>query len=81
MYLNEFRQVKRLLISKKKTAERIFNPEKYHMNFCHECLGLGKTFNKDNSLIKDDPTKVCQVFGGFGLIKKEDSGFQEGDRT
>ena len=32
-----------LLMSQKKTADRIFNPEKYHMNFCHECHGLGET--------------------------------------
>ena len=36
----------------------MFNPEKYHMNFCHEFQGLGKTFGKEN--LKE----VCQVCGG-----------------
>jgi hypothetical protein len=38
------RHAKRLLMSKKKTADRVFNPEKYRMNFCHQCHGPGKTF-------------------------------------
>jgi PHP family Zn ribbon phosphoesterase len=58
-------------MSKKKIANKMFNPEKYHMNFCHECHGLGKVSNKDNS------KEVCQVCGGFGLIKKRGSGFEE----
>jgi hypothetical protein len=27
-----------------KTDNRRFNPEKYHMNFCHESHRLGKIF-------------------------------------
>ena len=57
-------------MSRKKADDRRYNPEKYQMNFCHECHGLGKTSNKDSSFNKDDPNKVCQVCGGFGLIKK-----------
>lgn len=56
---------------KEKTADKAFNPEKYHMNFCRECHGLGKTFNKGNS------KEVCQVCGGFGLIKKQERGLEE----
>jgi hypothetical protein len=58
------RDLERLLMSEKKSHDRMFNPEKYHMNFCHECQRLGKTLNKKNS------KEVCQVYGGFGLIKK-----------
>jgi len=58
-------------MSQKKPTDRVFNPEKYHMNFCHGCHGLGKTFDKENS------KEVCQVCGGFGLIKKQGSGFEE----
>jgi rRNA maturation endonuclease Nob1 len=57
-------------MSKKKAIDNMFNPEKYHMDFCHKCHGLGKTYNEDRS--KD----VCKVCGGFGLIKKQDSGFE-----
>jgi len=41
------------------------------MNFCHECQGLGKIFDKENS------KEICQVCGGFGLIIKQEGGFQE----
>jgi len=57
----------RPLMSKKKTDDGRFNPEKYRMNFCHEYHGLGKTFNKENS------EGVCQVCVGF----KQGSGFEE----
>ncbi|HUL37705.1 MAG TPA: hypothetical protein VLW47_08460 [Thermodesulfobacteriota bacterium] len=65
------RLVKRLVISEKKTAREMFNPEKYHMSFCHECHGLGKTVTKENL------KKVCQVCGGFGLIKKQKTRFEK----
>jgi hypothetical protein len=52
------RHLKRLLMSEKKTTDKMFNSEKYHMNFCHEFQGLGKTFGKEN--LKE----VCQVCGG-----------------
>ncbi len=58
-------------MSEKKATEQAFNPAKYHMNFCHECHGLGKTFDKEN--LKE----VCHVCGGFGLIKRQGSGFEE----
>jgi hypothetical protein len=45
-------------MSRKKADDRRFNPEKYQTNFCHECHGLGKTFNKENS------KEVCKVYGG-----------------
>ncbi len=48
---------------KEKAGGKPFNPEKYHMNFCHECHGRGRTINQENS------KEVCQVCGGFGLIK------------
>lgn len=62
-------------MSKKKADDRRFNPAKYHMNFCHEYQGLGKTFNKEDS------KEICQVCGGFGLTKEQESGFEEGART
>ena len=36
-------------MSEKKTTDKMFNPEKYRMNFCHECHVLARTFNKKNS--------------------------------
>lgn len=62
-------------MSRKKATDRMFNPEKYQMNFCHECQGLGKTFNKDKS------KEVCQVCGGFGLIRNQQDGSEEGVGT
>ena len=56
------------LIPKKKITDRMFNPDKYSMNFCHGCNGMGKILDKGNSLT------VCQICGGFGLIKKRESG-------
>jgi hypothetical protein len=50
--------MKRLLMSKKKATDKIFAPQKYNMNFYHECQGLGKTFNKENS------KEVCQLCRG-----------------
>ena len=55
----------------KKLTSRMFNPEKYRMNFCRECQGLGKTLSKENS------KEVCQVCRGFGLIKKKENGLEE----
>jgi hypothetical protein len=52
------RHLKRLLMLRKKANDRRFNSEKYHMNFCREWHGLGKTLNRENS--KED----CQVCGG-----------------
>jgi len=66
------RDLKGLAMPKKKTAYRVFNPEKYHMNFCHECHGLGKTLNNNGK-----SKEVCQACGGFGLIKKQDGGSEE----
>jgi hypothetical protein len=65
------RHLERLLMSEKKLAGKMFNPEKYHMNFCRECHGPGKTLNKENS------KEVRQVCRGFGLIKKQESGLEE----
>jgi rRNA maturation endonuclease Nob1 len=45
------------------------------MNFCNECHGLGETFNEDDS------KKVCQICGGFGLIKKQGCGLEEEEGT
>lgn len=61
----------------KKSSEQVFNPAKYHMNFCHECHGLGKTLNNKNSTNKQDSLVVCPICGGFGLVKKQGSGFEE----
>ncbi len=58
-------------MSEKKSARKMFSPEKYHMDFCHACHGLGKTFGKGN--LKE----VCQVCGGFGLIKKQENRFEK----
>ena len=61
----------------KKAAEQVFNPTKYHMNFCHACQGLGKTLHNENSINRQDSMKVCPVCGGFGFIKNGESGFKK----
>ena len=53
----------------------MFEPNKYSMGFCHVCNGLGKIFNEDNFIM------VCQVCGGFGLIKKQEIGLEDGVQT
>ena len=55
---------------RKKTAHKIFDSEKYRMNFCHECHGLGKTFDKDGSFNEDNSKEVCQVCGGGRINQK-----------
>jgi hypothetical protein len=41
------------------------------MIYCPVCKGSGKLLNGVEGGI------VCKVFGGFGLIKKQESGFEE----
>jgi DnaJ-class molecular chaperone len=52
-------------VNKTKIAER-FNPEKYGMIFCPYCSGSGRSFAGAQRV------NVCNVCGGFGLIKKEE---------
>ncbi len=48
----------------KRCADKMFNPEKYGMMFCPECVGSG--CRKVDEIIS-----VCEICGGFGLIVKE----------
>ena len=43
------------------------DPSKYGMIFCPQCMGAGRIFYQDKS------GSVCNVCGGFGLIKKEEN--------
>jgi DnaJ-class molecular chaperone len=43
-----------------------FKPEKYGMIFCPDCNGSGRSFTEAKG------TNVCNVCGGFGLIKKKE---------
>jgi len=52
-------------VNKTKIAEE-FNPEKYGVTFCPGCSGSGKSFADDQG------GNVCNVCGGFGLIKEEE---------
>ena len=45
---------------------RRFNPNKYGMVFCPNCSGSGRSFADAQGV------NVCEVCGGFGLIKKEE---------
>jgi DnaJ-class molecular chaperone len=58
-------------MSKKKIARRLFNPEKYNLVLCNWCNGLGKIVDEEN------PLKVCESCGGFGLVKKQEPCCQE----
>ena len=46
---------------------RRFNPNKYGMVFCPNCSGSGRSFSDAQGV------NVCNVCGGFGLIKKEEN--------
>jgi len=50
--------------SGKRSADKVFKPEKYGMMFCPECVGSGR--RRVGEIIS-----VCEVCGGFGLIVKE----------
>ena len=52
-------------MSKTGIGER-FRPEKYGMIFCPDCGGSGKSFTDVTGV------NVCNVCGGFGLIKREE---------
>jgi len=52
-------------VNKTKIAER-FNPNKYGMIFCPSCSGSGRSFADAQGV------NVCNICGGFGLIKKEE---------
>ena len=52
-------------MSKTKVGRR-FDPNKYGMIFCPNCSGSGKSFTEAQGV------NVCNVCGGFGLIKKEE---------
>jgi DnaJ-class molecular chaperone len=45
--------------------DKIFNPEKYAMEFCPECKGKGKLPKNP------DGYNVCLRCGGSGVVKKE----------
>jgi hypothetical protein len=48
---------------RKEPTEKEFDPEKYGMVICPQCIGLGRFRNE----AKD--ASVCKVCGGFGAIK------------
>jgi len=52
-------------VNKTKVGKR-FNPNKYGMIFCPYCSGCGRSFADAQGV------NVCNVCGGFGLIKKEE---------
>jgi len=52
-------------VSKTKVG-RGFNPNKYGMIFCPSCSASGRFSNDVQGV------NVCNVCGGFGLIKKEE---------
>lgn len=54
------------MVKEKIEMVRRFNPEKYGMIYCPVCKGIGKLFDElwEGS--------VCQMCGGFGLIRKEE---------
>jgi len=52
-------------VTKTKITKR-FNPNKYGMIFCPNCSGSGRSFADDQGV------NVCNVCGGFGIIKKEE---------
>jgi rRNA maturation endonuclease Nob1 len=52
-------------VSKTKVGNR-FDPNKYGMIFCPNCSGSGRSFADAQGL------NVCNVCGGFGLVKKEE---------
>ncbi len=47
-------------------AKKKVSPQKYGMEFCRNCHGVGIR-KKEGSI-----TEVCQVCGGFGLVKIEE---------
>jgi hypothetical protein len=53
-------------VSKTKVGRR-FDPNKYGMIFCPNCSGSGRSF------VDAQGVNVCNVCGGFGLIKKEEN--------
>jgi len=55
----------------KKTTGRRFNPERYGMIYCPVCKGEGKLFNGVERGV------ICEICGGFGLIKKEEKNVQD----
>ncbi len=52
-------------MSKTKVGRR-FDPNRYGMIFCPNCSGSGRSFADAQG------ANVCNVCGGFGLIKKEE---------
>jgi DnaJ-class molecular chaperone len=50
---------------KKTIKSKMFDPKKYGMIFCPVCNGSGKSFDEVKGV------NVCQLCGGFGLMKKE----------
>jgi hypothetical protein len=54
---------------KKLNKGKRFAPEKYSMIFYPGCAGSGK------SIYDAKEGSVCKVYGGFGLIKKEENDF------
>ncbi len=58
----EKREMKRDANPRKKRVD----PERYGMKMCQNCHGVGK-WTKEAKTIE-----VCQVCGGFGLVRMED---------
>jgi DnaJ-class molecular chaperone len=50
---------------KKTVKDKGIHPERYGMVFCSHCSGSGKYFYANRGV------SVCQVCGGFGLVRME----------
>lgn len=59
--------------SEKENTVKPFDPGIFHINFCHECNGMGKTLTGD----KENLEAVCWVCGASGLFKKKESGLEK----
>ena len=53
------------MVTEKIVTGRRFNPERYGMIYCPVCKGAGKFFDEGEARV------VCNICGGFGLIKKK----------
>ncbi len=52
-------------IRKEKVEGKGFSPERYGMVFCSNCSGSGRYFYGSKG------ASVCEVCGGFGLVRTE----------
>jgi len=68
-------EVRGVMPMKKMVMSRRFNPDRYGMVYCPVCKGSGKLLNGVEAGV------VCKVCGGFGFVKKQKNGSEEGVRT